>query len=208
MAYLPHNLFAEFDKLKTEALSSQALTDIQNPMPLANIQTLLQNPLCYPDPNSYLAGLNPLQGPMALQQLLLQQQPEQSLISQLLLQNESLQLQVQTLTAEKEKLANELQNVERKLQTISPESESTAEAEAKKKRHRRKAKEISREYKCPLNTCSKSYGSEGSLLQHIRLKHLDFDLAAWTAAQTESQKLRSEASLQKEGSERKADADA
>jgi hypothetical protein len=38
--------------------------------------------------------------------------------------------------------------------------------EEKRKRHRRTAPEISRHYKCPT-----SYGSEGSLNQHIKLKH-------------------------------------
>lgn len=47
-------------------------------------------------------------------------------------------------------------------------SENTIE---KSKRHRRTANEISRHYKCSVETCQKSYGSEGSLNQHIRLKH-------------------------------------
>lgn len=33
----------------------------------------------------------------------------------------------------------------------------------KKKRHRRTATEIARHYKCPIDDCPKSYGSEGSL---------------------------------------------
>jgi hypothetical protein len=43
--------------------------------------------------------------------------------------------------------------------------------EEKRKRHRRTAPEISRHYKCPTEDCPKSYGSEGSLNQHIKLKH-------------------------------------
>jgi hypothetical protein len=44
----------------------------------------------------------------------------------------------------------------------------------KKKRHRRQANEIARHYKCPINDCPKSYGSEGSLNQHIKLKHPEY----------------------------------
>ena len=45
----------------------------------------------------------------------------------------------------------------------------------RRKRHRRTATEIARHYKCPLvGECHKSYGSEGSLNQHIKLKHPEF----------------------------------
>lgn len=44
----------------------------------------------------------------------------------------------------------------------------------KKKRHRRQANEIARHYKCPIKDCPKSYGSEGSLNQHIKLKHAEY----------------------------------
>jgi hypothetical protein len=47
-------------------------------------------------------------------------------------------------------------------------------AEEKKKRYRRSANEIERHYRCPVEPCQKSYGSEGSLAQHIKLKHPDF----------------------------------
>ena len=48
------------------------------------------------------------------------------------------------------------------------------EHEEKKKRHRRTASEIARNFRCPVDPCGKSYGSEGSLLQHIKLKHVSF----------------------------------
>ena len=38
-----------------------------------------------------------------------------------------------------------------------------------RKRHRRNKNEILREFKC--NLCDKKYGSEGSLKQHMRIKH-------------------------------------
>ena len=57
-------------------------------------------------------------------------------------------------------------------------------AEEKRKRHRRTATEIARHYRCPIEDCPKSYGyvsmkcnqyrSEGSLNQHIKLKHPEF----------------------------------
>lgn len=43
--------------------------------------------------------------------------------------------------------------------------------EERKKRIRRIASEIQRHYKCQVENCQKSYGSEGSLNQHIKLKH-------------------------------------
>lgn len=43
--------------------------------------------------------------------------------------------------------------------------------EEKRKRVRRTASEIHRHYKCLVESCQKSYGSEGSLNQHIKLKH-------------------------------------
>ena len=36
---------------------------------------------------------------------------------------------------------------------------------------RRNADEIERYYKCSVKVCGKSYGSEGSLNQHYKLKH-------------------------------------
>lgn len=43
--------------------------------------------------------------------------------------------------------------------------------EEKRKRHRRTATEIQRHFKCLNPECNKSYGSEGSLNQHMKLKH-------------------------------------
>ena len=41
----------------------------------------------------------------------------------------------------------------------------------RKRRYRRKADEIVRAYKCPIPGCNKSYGTEGSLQQHLKQKH-------------------------------------
>ena len=44
-----------------------------------------------------------------------------------------------------------------------------------KKRRKRKLKcEVSRNFVCIVNGCEKAYGSENSLNQHIKLKHLEF----------------------------------
>ena len=45
------------------------------------------------------------------------------------------------------------------------------------KRKRRTANEIERRYKCSVENCGKSYGSKGSLNQHIKFKHPDLYLA-------------------------------
>ena len=50
-------------------------------------------------------------------------------------------------------------------------SDTTDSASGKRKRHRRPAHEIRRHYRCPATECDKAYGSEGSLSQHLRLKH-------------------------------------
>lgn len=63
-------------------------------------------------------------------------------------------------------------------QTSQEKKEQTG-SQAKKKRYRRLAKQIERVNCCPVASCSKSYGSEGSLHQHIRLKHQDFDILTW-----------------------------
>ncbi len=44
----------------------------------------------------------------------------------------------------------------------------------RKKRKRRLKSEVERNYKCPIPECQKSYGSENSLNQHIKLKHQDY----------------------------------
>lgn len=43
--------------------------------------------------------------------------------------------------------------------------------ESMKKRSRRMADEIERKHRCNVQFCEKEYGSEGSLIQHIKLKH-------------------------------------
>lgn len=42
------------------------------------------------------------------------------------------------------------------------------------RRKRRLKTEIERNYKCVVPGCPKAYGSENSLNQHLKLKHIDF----------------------------------
>ena len=44
----------------------------------------------------------------------------------------------------------------------------------RKRRYRRRANQISRSYICNLPTCRKAYGSEGSLNQHMKIKHPEY----------------------------------
>ena len=43
----------------------------------------------------------------------------------------------------------------------------------KKKRHRRNASEIKKTWMCPIDGCKRKYGTEGSLGQHMKLKHAE-----------------------------------
>jgi len=42
------------------------------------------------------------------------------------------------------------------------------------KRKRRYARDIERQFYCPIEKCHRGYGSEGSLSHHVRLKHFEF----------------------------------
>jgi hypothetical protein len=44
----------------------------------------------------------------------------------------------------------------------------------RKRRYRRRANQISRSYVCAITTCRKAYGSEGSLNQHMKIKHPEY----------------------------------
>lgn len=70
-------------------------------------------------------------------------------------------------------------------------------AEDKKKRHRRTAGEIERSFACPVKPCQKSYGSEGSLSQHLKLKHIDY-YKHYTSLPENADKLRDDDSQKME----------
>ena len=44
----------------------------------------------------------------------------------------------------------------------------------KQKRKRKKKDEVTRKFFCKIGDCGKSYGTENSLNQHMKLKHIDF----------------------------------
>lgn len=74
-----------------------------------------------------------------------------------------LNAQLKTTLEEKKELGDQIFEIERHQKNTSQEE--------KRKRHRRCANEIEREFQCPASRCGKSYGSEGSLSQHMKLKH-------------------------------------
>ncbi|KAM3138383.1 hypothetical protein pb186bvf_009469 [Paramecium bursaria] len=77
--------------------------------------------------------------------------------------------QLKELLNEKNELVNKLARLERRNQELNSNVEETGEE--RKKRLRRPAQEIERHFKCPVENCQKQYGAEGSLNQHIKLKH-------------------------------------
>jgi len=90
----------------------------------------------------------------------------------LFIANVVLTTQMKELIAEKNELLNRLSELE--MDRGSKHSKEPAASDPgtdKKARIRRKAADVERHYKCPNEQCQKNYGSEGSLLQHIKLKH-------------------------------------
>eukprot|EP01017_Pseudomicrothorax_dubius_P029574 TRINITY_DN3602_c0_g1_i2.p1 TRINITY_DN3602_c0_g1~~TRINITY_DN3602_c0_g1_i2.p1 ORF type:complete len:105 (-),score=16.90 TRINITY_DN3602_c0_g1_i2:92-406(-) len=74
------------------------------------------------------------------------------------------------LLAEKNELLAKIARLERQAQDTGSVSGDGLVTE-KRRRHRRCANEIDRSFRCPVEGCPKSYGLEGSLVQHIKLKH-------------------------------------
>ncbi len=90
----------------------------------------------------------------------------------LFLANIALTNQVKQLLEEKSHLTCRLSKYED--DEFASQSDRNQE---KGKRLRRNADEIERYYKCTVKTCAKSYGSEGSLNQHYKLKHPEIYLS-------------------------------
>lgn len=84
-------------------------------------------------------------------------------VDRLYLANYLLNTQLKTSLEEKKELGDRIFEMEKNQKNTSQEE--------KKKRHRRCANEIAREFYCKAPKCGKSYGSEGSLFQHMKLKH-------------------------------------
>jgi len=91
----------------------------------------------------------------------------------LFIANVVLTTQMKELLSEKNELIARLAKLEKQhdMNVRSPRSSTGDSSEAKKKRERRKACEIDRHYLCPVEKCGKSYGSEGSMNQHLKNKH-------------------------------------
>ncbi|CAG9322698.1 unnamed protein product [Blepharisma stoltei] len=85
----------------------------------------------------------------------------------LLGENEIQTAELQTLLADIDRLQKEIQGLERQQPAIKH-----VRSPVKAQRTRRLAKQIDRHYRCYL--CPKSYGSEGSLNQHMKIKHFEF----------------------------------
>ena len=77
-------------------------------------------------------------------------------------------------------LNERIKNMESKLTGTEPKVKETKPVEVKHdphsddskyKRARRTAEEIEKKFKCEVPFCERFYGSEGSLQQHIKLKH-------------------------------------
>eukprot|EP01017_Pseudomicrothorax_dubius_P013745 TRINITY_DN1615_c0_g1_i7.p1 TRINITY_DN1615_c0_g1~~TRINITY_DN1615_c0_g1_i7.p1 ORF type:complete len:217 (-),score=38.12 TRINITY_DN1615_c0_g1_i7:52-702(-) len=89
--------------------------------------------------------------------------------------NVLLQTQMRGLLSEKAELMMKLSQLEKKTNELTGKTSGQFElVQTKKKRIRRMANQIDRLHKCPCAPCPKSYGSEGSLHQHLRLKHNDY----------------------------------
>jgi len=93
----------------------------------------------------------------------------------LFIANVVLTTQMKDLVTEKNELLNKLAKLEKRSKELNDTKTLDQDAEDKKKRFRRTASEIDRHYRCPVDSCQKSYGSEGSLNQHVKLKHPTFD---------------------------------
>ncbi|KRX00342.1 hypothetical protein PPERSA_10841 [Pseudocohnilembus persalinus] len=78
------------------------------------------------------------------------------------------------LTNQVKELLQEKQKLTQNIQMLQSQMQHGNQIEEKRKRQRRSAQQIERHYKCPQEPCQKSYGSEGSLAQHIKLKHPEF----------------------------------
>ena len=86
------------------------------------------------------------------------------------LANVVLMSQMRELVNERNELSTKFTKLEKKGEEIR---EGDKSEENRTKRFRRTADEIERHYRCPVDTCQRSYGSEGSLNQHLKLKHYE-----------------------------------
>ena len=84
--------------------------------------------------------------------------------------NQLLKNQLNNLQIEKNNLKQLITRLERKNKKLKIKNiEKINDLYVNRKRHRRSKNELIREFKC--NLCKKKYGSEGTLKQHLKIKH-------------------------------------
>ena len=89
--------------------------------------------------------------------------------------NRILKNELGNLIDEKNKLKQYIARLERKNRKLHPTKSKNFvnDLYTNRKRHRRGKNEIKRSFMCIYPGCGKTYGSEGSLNQHIKIKHGD-----------------------------------
>jgi hypothetical protein len=70
-------------------------------------------------------------------------------------------------------VGDDMMDIAQALEDLSCDKKRSMDTCPKPKKRRRRRHEIARNFKCSLHNCTKSYGSEGALKTHIRLKHND-----------------------------------
>ena len=85
--------------------------------------------------------------------------------------NRSLKEKLMILHKERNELKHLIERLDRKNKSKSNAMSMVDDLYIKKKRIRRGKKEIIRVYVCKYPQCMKKYGTEGSLNQHIKIKH-------------------------------------
>ena len=79
---------------------------------------------------------------------------------------------LENMLSYKQRLAKALKEVETSLKKHEKDLHLTFEVnDERRKRNRRNAQQIARRFRCPVKGCQKSYGMEGTLTQHIKIKH-------------------------------------
>ena len=109
------------------------------------------------------------------------------------------------LTTKVKKLQEEIEDLKEKIrkyeaQTMGNISLGGTGDSIKKKRKRKTKDQVERNFSCNIDSCAKSYGSENSLNQHMKLKHTEF----WMRIKEKEQSLAkstSSAIRENEGSE-------
>jgi len=140
------------------------------------------------NPSSINPSARNIHSILELQMNILDQKKIMNEVFHLMLTNNLISSKISGLTTEKNQLLMKISVLEgrnfelprSKYNFLRPTSGgsglSSLDASGKLKRQRRLATQIDRHYRCPIQNCMKSYGSEGSLFQHIKIKHPNFNI--------------------------------